>query len=174
MGGCQSHRDSDCGEIFDHHAVEFEYADGSHLFSQCRHINGCWDSVSEHAQGTKGAVDIDAYTINGKGKHHWKFESKGKSADAYQVEHDDLFHAIRNNLPYNEVEYGAKSTMTAILGRMATYSGQVITWDQALNSQVNLGPDVYAWDAKPKPELGSDGLYPMIIPGDPEWHKKVV
>jgi hypothetical protein len=90
------------------------------------------------------------------------------------VEHDDLFHAIRNNLPYFEIDYGASSTMTAILGRMATYSGKEIMWDAALNSEIVLAPDRFAWDAKPKAEIGPDGLYPMPIPGDPDWFKKII
>ncbi len=92
----------------------------------------------------------------------------------WQAEHYTLFDAIRNDKPYNEAEYGARSTMTAIMGRMATYSGKQIEWNKALNSELNLGPDVYAWDAKPKPQPGADGLYPMPMPGDPEWLKKII
>jgi hypothetical protein len=174
MGGCQTARTSDCGEIFDHHAVEFEFADGSRMYSQCRHIRGCWDSVSEHAVGTKGSVD----TADGReyiitGANAWQFKGKPDKSP-YQVEHDDLFNAIRNNQPYSEIEYGLNSTLTAIMGRMATYTGQTIEWDQALNSAVNLAPDEYTWDAKPKPTIGADGLYPMAIPGDPEWIKRSV
>jgi hypothetical protein len=121
-------------------------------------------------QGTKGKADVSGYRITGA----TKWQHKEKDRDPYQVEHDDLFHAIRNNLPYNEAEYGAHSTLTAIMGRMATYSGKEIDWEQALNSEVNLAPDVYAWDAKPKPELGPDGLYPMPIPGSPKWAGKIV
>ena len=170
MGGCQSPRNSDCGEIFDHHAVQFEYADGSRCYSECRHILNCWDSVSEHVQGTTGTADISGYKITGPNK----WQHKGKDPNPYQVEHDDLFHAIRNDLPYNEAEYGAHSTLTAIMGRMATYSGKVIDWDKALNSEVNLAPAEYSWDAKPKPEVGADGLYPMPIPGDARWAGKII
>jgi predicted dehydrogenase len=177
MGGCQTKRDSNCGEIYDHHAVEFEYPDGSRLSSQCRHMLHCWDSVSEHAQGTKGKVDISGYKIDAHtgwfgGEKKWSWTAKDKNP--YQVEHDDLFDAIRNNKPYNEVEYAAHSTMTAIMGRMATYSGKMITWDEAINSKVDLSPDGYSWEAKPQPKVGPDGLYPMAIPGDPAWLKKVV
>ncbi len=74
---------------------------------------------------------------------------KQKPKDAYQQEHDDLFDAIRNDQPYNEAEYGGLSTMTAILGRMCTYSGQQIEWDDALNSKVELLPKTFGWDALP-------------------------
>src|SRR5436190_8477115 len=121
MGGCEVRKGPDYGEIFDHHAVEFEYADGSRMFSQCRHINGCWNDVSEHAVGTKGRCNIAGHTITGD--NAWRFRDKGR--DPYQQEHDDLFDAIRNDKPYNEAERGATSSMTAIFGRMATYSGKV-------------------------------------------------
>jgi myo-inositol 2-dehydrogenase / D-chiro-inositol 1-dehydrogenase len=174
MGGCQSPRNSDCGEIFDHHAVQFEYADGSHCFSECRHIKGCWDSVSEHATGTKGTVDTaDGREFVIKGSHAWKFKGK-QTMSPWQAEHYPFFEAIRKNKDYNEAERGAMSTMTAILGRMATYSGKIIEFDKALNSELVLAPDNISWDAKPKPQCGSDGLYPMPIPGDPEWFKRII
>jgi myo-inositol 2-dehydrogenase / D-chiro-inositol 1-dehydrogenase len=162
MGGCETRKGRDYGEIFDHHAVEFEYADGSRLFSQCRHQNGCWSNVSEHAQGTKGTVDISGYTI--RGENAWRFREEGVR-DAYQQEHDDLFDAIRNNKPYNEAENGAKSTMTSILGRMATYSGKVVEWDDAINSQVAVMPKEFSWEALPQSLPGPDGMYPRAVPG---------
>ena len=171
MGGCEVRKGPDYGEIFDHHAEEFEYADGSRCYSQCRHINGCWSNVSEHAIGTKGSCDVSGHTI--RGENAWRFATRG-ARDPYQQEHDDLFDAIRNNKPYNEAENGAKSTLTAILGRMTTYSGKVIEWDQALNSQVDHMPKIFAWDA-PAPVLpGADGLYPIPVPGNSDWFKKIV
>jgi predicted dehydrogenase len=165
MGGRQVRIGPDYGEIFDHHFVEFEYADGSRLASQCRHTQGCWDQVSEHAVGTKGSVDLDA---NGKweikGKHPWKFDNTNQ-ANPYQQEHDDLFAAIRKDLPYNEAERAAITTMTALLGRMATYSGKVVEWDKALNSQVDVMPKTFAWDAMPPVLPGENGLYACAIPG---------
>ena len=77
-----------------------------------------------------------------------------------------MFDAIRNDKPYNEGENGAKSTMTAILGRMCTYSGQEIEWNQALNSNISLFPEKLAWDAEPKVLPGPDGLYPIARPGE--------
>jgi predicted dehydrogenase len=173
MGGCQKPRTSDDGEIFDHHAVEFEYADGTRMFSQCRHILGCWDSVAEHAVGTAGSADLqDGGTFVIKGKT--PYEKKGKGINAWQEEHYPFWDAIRNNKDYNELVYGAHSTMTAIMGRMATYSGKVISWDEALKSQVVLAPDELSWDGKPKSMVGENGLYPMPMPGDGDWFKKIV
>lgn len=171
MGGCEVRKGKDYGEIFDHHAVEFEYADGSRCFSQCRHINGCWSNVSEHVIGSKGTCDVGGYTI--RGENAWRFRSQG-AKDPYQQEHDDLFEAIRKDKPYNEAVYGAESSMTAILGRMTTYSGKVIEWDQAINSKVDLMPKDLAWDAQPLVQPREDGMYSIPIPGDPNWFKKIV
>jgi len=162
MGGRQVRVGKDYGEIFDHHDVEFEYADGSRMFSQCRHIPNTWSSVSEHVQGTKGTADISAYSI--KGPDEWRFNKKGKK-DPYQVEHDDLFASIRAGNPINEGENGALSTMTSIFGRMATYSGKVVKWDEALASNLSLAPKEYDFKANPPVLPGSDGMYAAAVPG---------
>lgn len=163
MGGREVRKGPDTGQIFDHHAVEYEYADGSRLSSQCRHIRGCWDSVSEHAVGTKGKCDISSYRI--EGQEPWRFASSG-ARDPYQQEHDDFFAAVRNDTPYNETAaYGAYSTMTAIMGRMATYSGKEISWDDALNSSLDTMPKVLGWDAAPPDAPDAHGHYPVAVPG---------
>lgn len=147
MGGREVRRGPDTGEIFDHHAVEFEYADGSRMFSYCRHIPNCWDSVSEHAQGTKGHADISGAQIVATGGEKWRY--RGPRNNPYQTEHDDLFASIRAGNPINEGEFGAYATMTSIMGRMATYSGKMITWEDALHSELNLSPTEFAWNATP-------------------------
>lgn len=163
MGGRQVRTANEYGEIFDHHAVEFFYADGAVAFSQCRHIRGCWSSVSEHAVGTKGTSDVSSYSI--KGADGSSFRYREKEVDPYRQEHIDLFAAIRGNKDYNEAFNGAKSTMTAILGRMATYSGTEISWDDALNSKIDLMPDSYTWDTKPKTLPNAEGFYKVAVPG---------
>ncbi|MGI8967182.1 MAG: Gfo/Idh/MocA family protein, partial [Limisphaerales bacterium] len=128
MGGRAFQKGPDSGEIFDHHAVEYEYADGSRMFSQCRQIPECWNSVSEYAQGTKGTCDVSAQKI--AGEKAWRYKAAdGETNDGWQLEHFPFFKAIRNNEEYNEGERGAYSTLTAITGRMATYSGKIIEWD---------------------------------------------
>ena len=161
MGGRAYQKGLDSGEIFDHHAVQYEYANGVRVFSECRQIPGCWNSVSEHVHGTKGSSNVGGYTITGA--NAWKYRGGGK--DPYQQEHDDLFDAIRNDKPYNEAEYGALSSLTAILGRMCTNSGKEITWDEALNSKIDLMPSEFTWDAKPKVLPDENGIYPFAIPG---------
>jgi predicted dehydrogenase len=166
MGGAQIARRPDDGEIFDHHAVELEYADGSRVFSQCRHIRDTWQSVSEHAHGTKGTLDIDdgsgaQFAING-GK---KFNVQRHGKTPYQIEHDDLFAAIRSNTPYNEAKRGAESTMMAIFGRMLTYSGQDLKWDDALNHGSSVMPKEFSFQATPPSVPDSNGMYTMAQPG---------
>ena len=162
MGGVEVRKGPDYGEIFDHHAVEFTYADGSVCFSQCRHQPGCWNSVSEHVVGTKGKADVGGYKIFGA--EQWRFKAEG-AKDPYQQEHDDLFNAIRKNEAYSEAENGAHSTMTAILGRMAAYSGKELEYKAALESKIELVPKELGFD-KPAPvNPGPDGLYPRAIPG---------
>ena len=150
------------GEIFDHHAVEFEYQSGVRMFSQCRHIRNVWNSVTEHAHCTKGIANISGGSyVSGDDK--WRY--RGPNPNPYQVEHDDLFAAIRTNTPYNEGYNGAMSTMTAILGRMATYSGKVISMQDALNSQVGIMPDTFTWETKPKNLPNDQGEYMIPTPG---------
>ncbi len=162
MGGRQVRTDKRYGEIYDHHFVEFEYDGGTRVFSQCRHIPNCWNSVTEWVQGSKGSCDISGARITTKDEN-WRFRSA--NPDPYQVEHDDLFNAIRKNEPYNEADNGAYSSLTSIMGRMATYSGQIIEWNDALNSELSLMPEKFTWDAEPKSQPNADGSYQIAMPG---------
>jgi hypothetical protein len=150
------------------------YEDGSWMFSQCRQIPNNWNSVTEHAIGTKGVADISGAKIGKSlglskiGSTEVKdisWEYPGKKNYAYQTEHDDLFAAIRNNVSFNEGENGAYSTLTAIMGRMATYSGKPVKWEDALNSTLDLMPEKFAWDANPKVMPNANGEYPIPVPG---------
>ena len=161
MGGRQVRTDKKYGEIFDHHFVEYEYANGSRLYSQCRHIRGCWDNVSEFVHGTKGSSNPGGSIQSADG--NWNYSERQK--DPYQVEHDDLFAAIRKGAEYNEADNGAYSSMTSILGRLCTYSGKEIAWDDAIKSNVSLAPKSYAWDAETPVKANADGVYPIAVPG---------
>jgi predicted dehydrogenase len=166
MGGRQVRVDKKYGEIFDHHACEFYFDDGSVMVSQCEHISNVWSSVTEHAHGTKGTVHLDSnprgcsFEIGGK-----KTPFKGGSENPYVVEHKDLQAAIREGKKYNEAERGAKSTMVAILGRMCTYSGKELTWDEALASEISLRPTAYSWEGTPPSVPNANGEYPIAVPG---------
>jgi predicted dehydrogenase len=161
QGGRQVRTGKDFGEIYDHHFVEYEYADGSRLYSQARHIPGCMKSVSEYAYGTKGQSSISRYTI--EGERTWK--SQKKTVGGHQQEQLDMIEALVRGDVYNEGEYGAKSTMTGILGRLATYSGKEVTFEAGLNSKLSMMPERLAWDADPPTLPGADGFYTIPVPG---------
>jgi len=165
MGGCEVRKGVDYGEIFDHHAVEFTYDDGSRCYSYCRHIVNCWNSVSEAVVGTKGSCEVNRYVITPTGGGEaWRHKSEGDK-DPYQQEHDDFFDAVRNNKDYNEAERGATSTATAILGRQATYSGVEVEMEKMLKGGKSIFPPTLAWDADMPVKPGPDGMYPRAIPG---------
>ena len=157
LGGRQQRTGSEYGNIYDHHSVVYEYANGAKLFSNCRQIPGCKNDISAHATGTRGKAMLregrNGLTITNETK--WTYE--GERNSFYQTEHDRLFASIRNGTPINNGTYMAKSTLLAIMGRMATYTGQLITWDMAYNSRENLTPEAYRW--------GPIGTPPIAVPG---------
>jgi myo-inositol 2-dehydrogenase / D-chiro-inositol 1-dehydrogenase len=165
QGGCML-RQKEFGEIYDHHFVEFTYGDGTVMLSQCRHQPNTWQSVSEHVHGTKGHADVSGSKIyDADGKMIENFGRLG--GDGHQQEHHDLFADLRAGRIPQEGEWGAKSTMTAIMGRMATYSGKMLDWDECLNSEVVVAPvEKYtSFDAEPPTKPDADGWYALPIPG---------
>jgi predicted dehydrogenase len=165
LGGRQVRTGKEYGEIYDHHYVEYHYADGTILNSQCRHIKGTYAIVDEMLVGTKGVVKCGAAEITSKGKALYKYDRKNEN-NPYQTEHDELFAAIaKGEYKFADAENGAKSTLTAIMGRMATYSGQVIEWDKTLNSGLSIMPTTFAWDADMPVKPDANGFYPIATPG---------
>ncbi|MEJ6728297.1 MAG: Gfo/Idh/MocA family oxidoreductase [Akkermansiaceae bacterium] len=162
MGGRQVRVGPETGEIFDHHYVEFTFADGSVMNSQCRHQPKAMNRVTEVIGGQNGKA-MPGRILDEKGKTIWRF--KGENNDPYQTEHDVLYKHIREDKPINNAYYTAASTMTAILGRMATYSGKELKYDEALASTIDTMPKTLGWDADPGPKPGPNGLYPAPIPG---------
>lgn len=167
MGGRQVRTGKDHGEIFDHHFVEFTYASGAVISSQCRHIPGTMRRVDEVFQGTQGSVEIGKGLITDlEGNSKYKYPRKwGEDSNPYQVEHDRLFASIRNGGVIADAKNGAMSTLTAILGRMATYTGKKITLEEALNSELHLMPETVTWDSTPPSVPDSEGNYPIPTPG---------
>lgn len=167
MGGRQVRTGKDHGEIFDHHFVEFTYASGAVVSSQCRHQPNCMNRVDEVFQGTKGSIELEKAVITDlEGNQLYKYPRRSdQDSNPYQVEHDRLFESIRNNEVISDAENGAKSTLSAILGRMATYSGQFITMEEALNSKVDLVPEDMTWDSTPPTLPDSNGNYVIPTPG---------
>jgi predicted dehydrogenase len=149
MGG-RSHRQQGdpnvVGQIFDHFAVDYEYPNGVHMMSMCRQIANTQENVSEGFACSKGMVETHdgSWKINGK-----SIESRAqgqKRVSPYVQEHTDLIECIRTGKPINELKNVAESTLTAILGRMATYTGKMVTWEQALNSKQDTMPPQLSWD----------------------------
>ena len=165
MGGRQVRIGPETGEIFDHHYVEFTFADGSIMNSQCRHQKGAMSRVTEIIGGQNGHA-TPGKIFDRNGKLVWRF--RGEKNDPYQTEHDVLYRHIREDKAVNNAHYTAASTMTAILGRMASYSGKEISYEKGLASTVSTMPKILRWDADPGPRPGPDGIYPAPIPGEHE------
>ena len=175
--GGREYREDYVDQNFDHYSVEYTYADGSKFFFEGRNINGCEDRFATYVHGSKGsAIVSSAGHTPAKSKifkgQNFKSEDVVWSApqpesNPYQNEWDDLIDAIRNNKPYNEVERGAKASLVTAMGRMAAHTGQVITFEQALNWEHDLAPNVETMTMDgPAPVMSDkDGKYPVPRPG---------
>lgn len=158
LGGRQQRTEKKYGNIFDHHTVFFEYEDGIKVFFTCRQQKGCKNNVDEHVLGSKGSARVLKNTIDGS--ESWKYS--GPSHNMYRLEHEALFKSIRDGKPINNGRYMVNSTMIAIMGRMCTYTGQELTWDQCWNSQERLGPTEYAWTDVPEREVAIPGITKFV------------
>ncbi len=154
VGGRQVRIEKKFGNIYDHFAVDYEYPDGIHVMSICRQMPKCDNRVSEFIVGTKGKSDPKGEII---GTKKWKF--KGKSPNQYVQEHTDLIESIRNGSPLNEANNVAESVMTAIIGRESAYTGKEVTWDEMMNSNLDLFPK--------KLEFRQISVRPIPMPGQP-------
>jgi predicted dehydrogenase len=160
LGGRQVRTGPEFGHIYDHFSVVYEYANGARINANCRQQKGCKNDISAQVLGTKGQANLAerkrGMTIQGASTK-WHFD--GKENNLYQAEHDELFASIRAARPINNGEYMAKSTLLAIMGRMAAYTGQQITWEMALNSKEDLTPPRYDWDvALEVPQVAMPGV----------------
>ena len=158
-GGRQVRTSPDFGNIFDHHAVTFEYANGVKLFSRCRQQAGCHNDVSDYVIGTKGVADIMKHAITGE--KPWRLRGQQK-ADMYQKEHDALFASIRAGKPINDGDFMTKSSLMGIMGRMATYTGALVTWDGLMRSKENLAPESYEFGSMPVPPVAMPGRTKLV------------
>ena len=164
IGGRQVRVDEKYGNIYDHMAVEFEYEDGARGYHFGRQYNGCSSKQILDIVGTKGTANIDR-----RGKHRistgtdWVYQ--GERNNMYQTEHDELFASIRNGKPTNDGEWMANTTMMGIISRMVAYSGQSISWEEAMNSNKVIGPsiDEYSWELKwPNGEIAVPGTTQVL------------
>jgi predicted dehydrogenase len=172
QGGRQFRDKND--QLFDHYAVEYRFADGTRLFAQGRHMAGCWGFFGDHIHGATGCAELgegisDPRIWQGHeqtdANQIWKYEGPG--GNGYQVEHDLLFDAIRTDTPYNETERCAYAALAGILGRMAAESGKMVTWQEALASNLELAPglDQYTMESDAPVKPDAEGHYPVAVPG---------
>jgi predicted dehydrogenase len=135
MGGRQVRTGEVHGNIFDHFAIDYEYASGARVQSYCRQTKNCANRVGEYIIGTEGNSNAGSWI---RGETNYKAPGGGKNP--YVQEHTDLIHAIRTGKRINEAQRIAESTLTAIMGRMSAYTGKAVTWEKALNSKLDLVP----------------------------------
>jgi myo-inositol 2-dehydrogenase / D-chiro-inositol 1-dehydrogenase len=154
VGGRQTPNNQ--GNIFDHMFVVYEFANDVRGFVGQRQIADCHSENSDYLMGSEGFGKIPGCFI--KGKNTWRYRDTGPKTDMYQVEHNELFASIRSGKPINDGEWMAKSTLMGIMGRMAAYTGQEVSWEQAMNSQEKLVPDTFDWNMKLS-------IAPMAMPG---------
>jgi predicted dehydrogenase len=144
MGGRQQRTGSEFGNIFDHHTVFYEYPENVRVYFTCRQQQDCTNFTDEVVLGTKGQARVLEFRI--EGENPWQAGREDAKADMFTIEHEHLFKSIRDGKPINNGHYMANSTMLAVMGRMCTYTGQELTWDQCFSSQEHLGPAEYAWN----------------------------
>jgi predicted dehydrogenase len=156
LGGLQSRIADERGQIFDHHAIIYEYPNERRHFHHCRQMKNSHNSQETRVLGSQGVCLVEKGIIQDlAGKEVWRY--RGEKPNPYQVEHDVLFAAIRGGKPINQGDNVARTTMIAIMGRMADYTGQRVTWEQALNSKEDLSPPRYEWGPLPTPAMAIPG-----------------
>ena len=163
LGGRSSMTDEIYGNVFDHHSVVYDFADGVKIYAFCRTTTGCYNRNSSLVLGTKGRCDLLHCRI--EGENPWR--ATGRHPSPYDIEHDALFKAIRGGKPVNSGTHMADSTLATVMGQLSCYSGKEVTWAQALKSDFHYPPkpEDCRVDMEPPVKLGPDGSYPVRIPG---------
>ena len=167
MGGRQTTLHEKYGDQFDHQAVVFEYANGVRVFGFCRDQAECYNNTSDFIIGTKGRCSL----LDGRieSEKPWRYE--GPKANMYDVEHAELFNSIRKGQPINNGHYMCLSSALGIVAQMACYTGEMIAWDEAMQSKRSYSLPRYGWDVEPPVQLGPGGLYPTALQGKAEFEK---
>jgi len=168
LGGRSSMTHEDYGNVFDHHSVIYEYANGVRLYAFCRTELNCYNENSSIYLGSKGKANLVAMRIEGANK--WRYE--GPAVNPYDEEHNQLFKAIRAGQTINNTDYMAKSTLAGVMGQISCYTGKEVTWEQAVRSEFFFAPkwDEVTFEMKP-PVEPVNGSYPVPIPGFTEYLK---
>lgn len=155
LGGRQQRTDPKYGHIYDHFTVFYKYPTGQHVYFTCRQQDDTSNRTEDRVLGTAGQAEILKHVVSPNEGKRWRY--RGPKPSMYVVEHQELFKSIREGNPINNGHYMCNSTMLAIMGRMAAYSGKTVSWDECFNSQVRLGPESYEWTDCP--------TAPVAIPG---------
>ncbi len=153
-GGRQVRTEPQYGNIYDHFSVVYEYPNNVRGYHNSRHWRDTAQQTKDYILGSKGMCDIFGNRISGPNK--WRY--RGPENNMYQTEHDEFFASIRASKPIEGGQYAAWSTLLALMGRMAAYTGEVITWEQALNSKESLAPAQYAWGEAPQRPVPKPGV----------------
>jgi len=159
MGGRQVRTDPAYGHVFDHFAIEYEYPDHVFLTSMCRQIDGCAGRVEEVVRGTHGFAVLRPGHAVIEGENAWRFENE--NPNPYVQEHRALLQSMAGEFRLNEARRVAESTLTAIMGRMSAYTGQAVTWEQAMASTLDLSPAAYELGDMPTPSVAVPGKTPL-------------
>lgn len=161
MGGRQCRTAPEFGNVYDHFYVVYEWADGTRTYAATRQMEGCYNETEDYIYGTEGSARVLAHEIkDASGKVVWKYKHEGgPKPSMYDVEHVALFNAIREGKPINNGKYMCYSTMMALMGREACYSGQVVTWEQCMNSEQDFTPPAYEFGPAPEVVVHQPGKY---------------
>ena len=158
-GGRTKRVDPNYGHIYDNFSIVYEYPDGVQVTAMCRQMENCLNRTSNKIVGTEGVADVNpdhSIITSHKGKMVFEYPERGNNG--YVQEHTDLIQSIRDGKPINEAEQIAHSTMTAIMGREACYSGKEITWEEMMQSTQNLVPENLAFSTLPVPPVPVPGV----------------
>ena len=169
MGGRSTLRGEIYGSVFDHHAVVYECANGARIYAFCRTIPNCYNENSSIILGTKGRCNLAKGVI--EGENPWQYTGpriySSAQTNPYQIEHLELFRAIRSGNPLNSGDYMIRATLMGIMGQLSCYTGKEVTWEQAAASDFCYAPkpeDVRA-DMEPPVRPDAEGIYPVYTPG---------
>jgi myo-inositol 2-dehydrogenase / D-chiro-inositol 1-dehydrogenase len=170
MGGRSTHFQASMGTSFDHHHVTYEYPDGRRIYGSCRTATGCFGYNKDVMHGTKGRCYYAAfdrpYFTDLKGKITWRADAALSKKSPYEQEHFEFLQSIRAGKPFQRAKILADSTMATVLGQLAVYSGNKITWQEAMDSRFAFPPaGEIRMDTEPPVKPGADGIYPVAIPG---------
>ncbi len=162
LGGRSSMTEPIYGDVFDHHSVIYEFANGVRIYAFCRTTTGCYDESSSIVFGSKGKANILGCRISGE--TNWRWTDK---CNPYQREHDVLFAAIRSGKPVNNGEYMIPSTRMCVMGQISCYTGKEVTLDQIKQSDYYYPPkpEDCRDDMEPPSKAEASGSYPVPLPG---------